>query len=254
VQQGQSVLLDGTGSSGDLTGFSWKQTAGPPVTLSGATLATASFTAPGVSGALTFELTVSGPGGTSTDTVRVTVLRATVPVARAGPDQTVVQGRTVTLDGSASTGAASFQWRQTAGVTVVLTGATTARPTFTFPAQDTVLVFELTVSGPRGSARDTVRVSRVRDTLTPTLVEFRTGPGEWRVTGTATVVGPDNTVTLFMGSTPGGRVLGTAQVDALGNWSFRERDSTQPPDGSRTVSLQSSAGGQALAVPVRVRR
>ena len=254
VQQGQSVVLEGTGSTGDVTGFSWRQTAGTPVTLSGATLATASFTAPGVAGALTFELTVSGPGGSSTDTVRVTVLRATAPVARAGPDQTVVQGRTVTLDGSASTGTASFQWRQTAGVDVVLTGAATARPTFTFPAQDTVLVFELTVSGPRGSARDTVRVSRVRDTLTPTLIEFRTGPQEWRVTGTATVVGPDNTVTLYVGSTPGGRVLGTAQVDALGNWSFRERDSTQPPDGTRTVSLQSSAGGQALAVPVRVRR
>ncbi|HYO71468.1 MAG TPA: hypothetical protein VEU33_35845 [Archangium sp.] len=64
------------------------------------------------------------------------------------------------------------------------------------------------------------------------------------MTGTASVVGPDNTVTLYVGSTPGGQVLGTAQVDALGN----------SPNGTRTVSLRSSAGGQALALPVRVRR
>lgn len=59
---------------------------------------------------------------------------------------------------------------------------------------------------------------------------------------------------MGLGAHASRRVLGTAQVDALGNWSFRERDSTQPPNGTRTVSLQSSAGGQALALPVRVRR
>jgi hypothetical protein len=255
VQQGQGVVLSGAGSSGDITGFSWRQTAGTPVVLTGASTATASFTAPGTAGPLTFELTVSGPGGPSMDLVTIQVLAVAAPVANAGPDQTaVVQGRPVVLDGTGSTGAARFQWRQLSGVPVPLTGADTARPGFTFPRQNAVLLFELTVSGPGGSARDTVEVSNLQDALTVTRAEFRTDQREWRVEGTATVVGPGNTITVHLGSTLAGPVLGTAEVDALGAWSFRQRGASQPPDASRTVSVESSAGGRRLGVPVQVRR
>jgi len=112
--------------------------------------------------------------------------------------------------------------------------------------------FELTVTGPGGSARDTVRVSRVQDLLRTSQAEFRTNNGEWRVTGTATVKGPSNTITLFLGPGPGGPVLGTADVDALGNWTFRERNAIRPPN-NRTLRLESAAGGQNT-VQVRVRR
>ena len=68
---------DNAGSlpSGDLS-YSWSQTAGPTVTLSGGAAATASFTAPSVAAltSYTFELTVSSKslGTKSTDTVVVT--------------------------------------------------------------------------------------------------------------------------------------------------------------------------------------
>ncbi|MCI0505619.1 MAG: PKD domain-containing protein, partial [Gammaproteobacteria bacterium] len=72
------VRLTGSGSDtdGTVTGFRWAQTGGPAVTLSNATTANASFTAPVVNSgtALTFELTVTDNSGNSAaDTQQVTV-------------------------------------------------------------------------------------------------------------------------------------------------------------------------------------
>ena len=74
------------------------------------------------------------------------------PVANAGAAQTVNENTKVTLDGSASKDSdgtiAQYAWKQIAGPTVTLTGATTAKPTFTAPiiTADTALTFELTVT------------------------------------------------------------------------------------------------------------
>ena len=81
VKGGAAVTLDGSGSSdpdaGDSLTFSWTQTAGTPVTLSGANTATPTFTAPNVTETLTFQLTVAdGNGGSDPDTVNVTVTKA----------------------------------------------------------------------------------------------------------------------------------------------------------------------------------
>ena len=60
------------------------------------------------------------------------------PIADAGPDQTVLVGSQITLDGSASSsgtgGLITYQWTltsQPAGSTATLAGATTVRPSFT---------------------------------------------------------------------------------------------------------------------------
>ena len=79
VASGAPVNLDGTGSSdpdGDPLTYSWTQTGGPPVTLSGSGTATPSFTAPTGPVALTFQLEVcddAEPPLCDTDTVTVEV-------------------------------------------------------------------------------------------------------------------------------------------------------------------------------------
>jgi hypothetical protein len=78
VFEGVLVTLDGTASSdpdNDPITYSWTQLAGTTVTLSDATSATPTFTAPEVGAAeiLTFQLTVDDGITTSTDTVDVTV-------------------------------------------------------------------------------------------------------------------------------------------------------------------------------------
>lgn len=85
-----TVFLDGTASAqANLTSFAWVQTAGPTVTINGASTATPTFQAPPVStvgGAdLTFQLTVTdNVGGTSTDTVTIHVLRHTAFFLKSG--------------------------------------------------------------------------------------------------------------------------------------------------------------------------
>lgn len=90
-----------------------------------------------------------------------------VPVANAGPDQSVEPYDAVTLDGSGSTDAdgtvVGYTWSQTGGTAVTLSSWTVQKPTFTAPATlagDT-LTFSLTVTDNLGatSAPDTVTVA-----------------------------------------------------------------------------------------------
>ncbi|UOG90774.1 MAG: DUF1566 domain-containing protein [Candidatus Thiothrix sulfatifontis] len=96
------------------------------------------------------------------------------PNANAGSDQTVNEKVEVNLDGSASADSdgsiASYAWVQTAGATVTLSGANTAKPTFTAPevVADETLTFELTVTDNHGAtAKDSVSVVVKNISITP---------------------------------------------------------------------------------------
>jgi hypothetical protein len=253
VQQGQTVQLDGSGSL-NATGYSWAQTGGPAVTLTGQTQATASFTAPAGGSVLTFRLTVTGPDGPKTADSKVTVQTVAPPIANAGQPQSVLQGASVALDASASQGATGYLWKQTAGVSVTLTGASTAKPKFTMPVTNDPLIFQVTVNGPGGSDMATVQISPKPDVLTTDQVEFRQSKREWRVSGTASIV-ETNTVTVWVGTTTGAPAvkLGTATVDALGVWSLRLANGTPPNATTPRISIESTRGGRSVNIPVVVR-
>ncbi len=165
VQQGQTVVLDGSNSVA-ATSFTCGQTSGIPVALSMPDTARASFTAPTTAGDLVFVLAVDGPGGADTATTILTVAELTPPVARAGADPVAEVGGTVVLDGSASTGAATFAWTRIAGPSIGrIIGVTRTGPAFVIP-DDLPVTLRLTVSGPGGSdATDDVTVGAVVDDL-----------------------------------------------------------------------------------------
>lgn len=89
------------------------------------------------------------------------------PTADAGPNQTVVDGERVELDGSASfdldDGIARYQWQQLAGPPVNLSDANVVQPSFTAPEAGEYgasLTFQLTVTDHGGlRTRDTCLVN-----------------------------------------------------------------------------------------------
>jgi hypothetical protein len=84
------------------------------------------------------------------------------------------------------------------------------------------------------------------DLLTITAARFRVGNRRWDISGTSTVPGPGNTVTLSLVHNGGvTATIGTAQVDALGAWSFRSQNSTVFAGTGDQVLAQSTAGGSA---------
>ena len=181
VQEGTQVTLRGGDSfdpDGDPLTHEWAQTAGPEVSLSDPAAAEPAFTAPlvGVAGeTLAFAVTVRDGVAASTDEVRVVVNNLNhVPLADAGPDQTVGEETAVTLDGSASGDAdgdaLTFAWTQLSGPQVTLSDPGSATPRFTAPqvgGGGAALVFQLIVGdGSAASHPDRVTIA-VRDANQP---------------------------------------------------------------------------------------
>lgn len=96
-----------------------------------------------------------------------------LPVADAGSDQEVVEGETITLDGSGSMDSDdaidTLQWAQIDGPTVVLSSDTADRPTFVTPSvteEGAQLTFRLVVTDLKGAlASDEVRVTIVDNNI-----------------------------------------------------------------------------------------
>jgi hypothetical protein len=165
----------------DSFAYQWAQIApaSPVVSLSEATTANPSFTAPVVDSntTFTFELTVNPGASQDTDTVDVTVVNInSSPVADAGLDFEIKPGAVAALNSSASYDPEgdlfTYNWVQIAGPLVILDDATAAAPVFTVLNElGAVLTFVLQVddgmdasvasNGPSSTEADTVSVTIV---------------------------------------------------------------------------------------------
>lgn len=134
-------------------------------------------------------LTACG-GGSSNDNHSTEEPENASPTANAGADQNVEEGVIVQLQGSGNDaeGSVTFNWTQSAGMSVILSNATTASPNFTAPllTNPTTLEFTLTVTDSEGvSISDTVLVN-ITNTVT---ANFSVG---------GTFAGNDTNVTLSL--------------------------------------------------------
>ncbi|NTX13749.1 tandem-95 repeat protein [Myxococcus sp. CA056] len=158
---GATVTLDGSASSdpdSTTVTYLWTQISGPAVTLSEATAAQPTFTAPTVTAErdLVFSLVVNdGAANSSASLVVITITAAPVenvaPVAKA---RIILNGSqtSMTLDGSASSDAngdaLTYKWEQTGGPSVTLNESTKAVLNVDVPELDddsATFTFKLTV-------------------------------------------------------------------------------------------------------------
>jgi hypothetical protein len=272
---GQRVTLTGTGSTGLITSYAWRQVpatvredvvigtdengqpiTGPSevevpvtdanrVTLTGDTSSVATFGAPPAEGPIAFELVVSGPAGESQPVVvQVTVKvpdPASDPVtADAGADQTVRRGSVVTLDGSASKLVDQYEWAQVSGPAVTLSTPNAAKPTFTFPLMP--LPTGTTASGNPGYTVDRA----------PVVMRLRTEGQGQTATDEVTISAQPETLTITAAEWRNGngwRISGTSNVLAgqrvavvLGNALTGRVLGTTTVDAAGAWSFRGAAG------------
>ncbi len=125
----------------------------------------------GISGGTVDAGASGGNSAFSSETDDAAISVSNDPIADAGEDQTVFEGKTVTLDGSASSGViATYKWTQTDGIPVTLSDVTAVQPFFAAPqveAGDIALSFSLTLRGVDLS--DGSGVPESSDTVTVTV-------------------------------------------------------------------------------------
>jgi len=177
VFEGDLVVLEASSSfepSSSLLkhlSFQWAQTSGPAVELHDPTSLMCYFIAPQVDEdtILSFNFTANNnrrsvSAATNVEVYNIVDAAGVDLVADAGIDSETIEGQTVALDGSNSSGAGDllFTWTQISGPLVILSTNHAAVVTFVAPQLDTenavTLVFELTVSNGYDVASDLVSI------------------------------------------------------------------------------------------------
>jgi hypothetical protein len=271
VEQGVSVELDGSASTGNIDAYHWTGPDG--IALTGADGPKVRFMAPSTPGDYTFTLEVTGPDGpngtvtTRSDSVVVHVNDITTAAARiafggnvvatsqSAGTLTVPQNLPLTLDAGQSAGAAAFTWSQVAGPAVALGTTSQSTLTFTFPKTATPITLRVQArqpgTAPGACAPDTCSTATI--TLAPelddvqiTTARFATNGSRWRVDGTASSTNR-NRVQVYSGlAVDPARRIGTADVLADHSWSVDSRDSTIPVTTCQCVTVVSDRGGQVV--------
>lgn len=236
------VVLNGSKSHDTVNGapplqYLWTQTAGTSVTLSSATVASPTFTAPGAAGTLSFQLTVTGAQGTDSASVSVSVQAFIV----TAPDTWFVgygltSPGTITPTVNGTTVAPVYTWSgMPAWLQTNLTGGSNQILNYTTPLLTDFQNFE---DVPGVAVMERTTQGRVQLTLTvtdganqdQTFVNFSVGPFPSTVAnenvafgnpvflnGAATVNGSTITSWNWSGTKPDGSALSTTTDFKLPN-------------------------------------
>ncbi len=236
VTSGDTVTLNGSGSDpedGATSVFEW--TAPNDISLSDATVANPTFTAPAVTSPTTFTLSLvvrdSQNLASAPDSVAITVNPPVnqPPTANAGTDQSVTSGDTVTLNGSGSDpedGATTvFEW--TAPNDITLSDVTVANPTFTAPAVNSPTTFTLSLV-----VRDSQNLASAPDSVAITVNPANQAP---TANSFSLDVNQDESVKVPQGSAPGNMGGTDPDGDAL-----MITDRTDPSHGVVSVTQQNT--------------
>ncbi|MBN1390959.1 MAG: PKD domain-containing protein [Candidatus Thermoplasmatota archaeon] len=166
VDEGTIIAFDGSGSSDNIGVVNWTWTFNDGmenIILFGS----APYHTFNVPGTYIVILNVTDAAGNwATDTMTVTVNDITPPVANAGPDQVVVMGDTVRLDGTGSSdnvGIVNFTWNFTDIIPVTMYGA---QPEYTFNNHGEFMV-TLIVTDAEGNWFSDTMIVRVDDMIPP---------------------------------------------------------------------------------------
>ncbi|NOK34061.1 histidine kinase [Corallococcus exercitus] len=257
-----TVTLAGSGSDADGTAvtFLWEQTSGPTVTLTGADSATASFTAPDVSAPteLSFKLTVTSAGVSTSDLVNVTVRKANRhPVGQAPAAMDADEGSNVELDASGITDpdgdVLTYAWTQVGGPSVQATGGSSAVLKFTAPQvqANTAVAFSLTVTDSDGAASGpfvyTVNVKQVNQApVAKTRVISGVRGGELVKMDASGSTDPDNEALTYTWTQTGGpsvTLTGANSAEA----SFTPPAKKTLENYTFTVTVKDAAGATSTA-------
>jgi len=242
VASGAGVTLSGSATGNPAPSFSWAQTAGPAVTLSGASTATATFNAPivAVATSLTFTLTATnGVSPDGTDSMVVTVNPVAAPTVAHVTPVSVFSGATgsfpisgtdqnsplqtpltFTVTQSGAPALTGFTTAQNVACVPLVAGTTCATQNFTAPVLPlgqvvpTVIQITITATNTGGAVSaaesTTVTVNPLADTLAITNAEYRTGKQRLIITATSSVISPNVVLRLQPYTTTAGIVYDPA--------------------------------------------
>ena len=166
--EGQTVMLNGTATDadGDSLTYLWSHNSSLAIQLANSTSPSTTFTVPAVDAdtAVTFTLTVDDGIGISSDQVTITIDHNDLPTVKAGADQTVQEGQTVMLNGTAADNDGdqlTYRWSHDSTLPIVFANDASLSTTFAAPAvdADTEIIFTLTVNDGLTDSTDTVLVT-----------------------------------------------------------------------------------------------